>query len=557
MAFRMDRRRYNSYYGPTAGDRLRLGDTALLALVERDFTPYGDEVLRGWAKNLRAGMMVAPQITSASALDVVISNVVVMDPVLGIFKGCIGIKEGLIAGVGRAGNPDIMDGVDLVIGPNTVLLPGDGLIATPGAVDSHVHLYFSPRIALAGLAAGVTTFIGAGTIQTGRTTITRYLQAYEALPVNLGLQARGSTVSEPAMEESLEAGACGFKIHEDEGAYPEVIERCLRVAEAHDVSVALHTDGLQESLDVQGTVEAIGGRTVHAYHIEGAGGGHAPDLLALVSVPNIIPSSTTPTNPYTISTAEEHRAMTVLPHNLNWEMESDMEALRLRLRPYTMAAEDVLHDMGAIPIINSDSQGMGRIGELVARTWQLAHKMKLERGPGAEQDNRRILRYLAKYTINPAIVHGIANYVGSLERGKMADIVLWRPALFGVKPELVIKGGFPAWGAFGEGNASVAMVEPVLYGPGLGGLGRCAPAISAFFVSQRAVDSGLAGRLGTARRLLPVRNCRGVTRRDMLHNTATPRVEVDGEAGRVLVDGQEVHSEALREVPLNRLYTLA
>ena len=558
MSFKLDRLRYNALYGPTAGDRIRLGDTDLVARIETDHTSYGDEVLYGWGKNVRVGMMAAHRSPQDSQLDGIIANTIIFDPILSIFKGDIGIKDGLIAGIGRAGNPDVMDGVDLVIGPNTNILPGGNLIATLGGVDSHVHLYNSPRLMDVAISAGLTTFIGAGLNTNDFFTIQKYFEAFEEIPINLGVQGRGAASHSAPIIRSIEAGACGMKIHEDEGAYPYVIDLCLQVADQYDVSVALHTDGLQESMQVTDTIEAIGGRAVHAYHVEGVGGGHAPDLLKLVGVENIMTSSTTPTIPYTVGTYPEHFPMTSLVHGLNSEMPSDVAALEARVRKETMAAEDVLHDMGAIPIINSDSQGMGRIGEVITRTWQLAHKMKRERGASnPEHDNERILQYLAKYTINPARTHGVSDYVGSLEKGKMADIVLWHPRFFGVKPELVIKGGFIAWGNRGEGNASIPDCEPVHYGPAFGALGHAAARLSAFFVSQASLESGLERRLGSRRSLLPVRNVRGVAKRNMNRNSLNPEIQIDPRTAHVLVDGTEITSEAVTEVPLNRLYMLS
>ena len=556
MGFEIDRSRYAEMYGPTVGDRLRLGDTNLVAEVEHDSTNYGDEALLGWGKNIRAGMLMNHRRAGTSDLDYVIVGVVVIDPILGIVKGSIGVKDGLIAGVGRAGSSDVMDGVDLEIGANTVIINGIGMIATAGGIDSHVHLV-TPKVIDTALASGLTTLIGGGIFDNGPFILRKTFEAFEHLPVNLGLQATGSSTSPFPMEESVEGGACGFKIHEDTGAYGNVIDTCLKVAEDHDVSVALHTDGLQESTDVAGTIEAIGGRTVHAYHIEGAGGGHAPDLLTMAGVDNIIPSSTTPTIPYSVGTFQEHFAMTAICHMLDIKIPTDAAALESRLRKQTMAAEDVLHDLGAIPIINSDSQGMGRIGEVISRTWQLAHKMKAERGStNPENDNDRIRQYLAKYTINPAITHGIGDYVGSLERGKMADLVLWRPAFFGVKPELVMKGGFVAWGPMGEGNATVYGAEPTSYGPMFGGIGNTPGSLGALFVSTASVESGLAKRLNTTRNLLPVANVRGVTKQLMRFNTNCPKIEVDSLAGQVLVENTLATSEPVANVPLNRLYRL-
>ena len=559
MPFELDRSRYNDLYGPTAGDRIRLGDTNLVAKIEADHTSYGDEVLFGWGKNVRVGMMVAHRSPRDSELDGLIANAIIIDPILGVFKGDIGIKDGLIAGIGRAGNPDVMNGVDLVIGPNTyVLYGGSNLIATPGGVDSHVHIYHWPKLMDVAISAGLTTFIGAGLNTNDYFIIEKYFEAFEEIPINLGVQAKGATSHPAPIIRSIEAGACGMKIHEDEGAYPYVIDLCLQVADQYDVSVALHTDGLQESMQVTDTIDAIGGRALHAYHVEGVGGGHAPDLLKLVGVENIMTSSTTPTVPYTAGTYPEHFPMTSLIHGLNLGLPSDVAALEARVRRETMAAEDVLHDMGAIPIINSDSQGMGRIGEVITRTWQLAHKMKQERGASnPEHDNERILQYLAKYTINPARTHGVSDYVGSLEKGKLADIVLWQPKFFGVKPETVIKGGFVTWVTTGEGNASIPLCEPVTYGPSFGAMGNAAGRLSAFFVSQASLESGIEKRLGSRRKFLPVKNVRSVAKRNMSRNSLNPEIEVDPKSARVTVDGAEITSEAVTEVPLNRLYMLA
>ena len=559
MPFELDRSCYNTLYGPTAGDRIRLGDTNLVAKIEYDHTSYGDEILFGWGKNIRVGMMVAHRSPRASELDGLIANAIIFDPILGIFKGDIGIKDGLIAGIGRAGNPDVMDGVDLVIGPNTyVVYGGSNFIATPGGVDSHVHIYHWPKLMDVAISAGLTTFISGGLNTNDYFIIQKYFEAFEEIPINLGLQGKGAASDAASIIRCIEAGACGMKIHEDDGAYPYVIDQCLQVADQYDVSVALHTDGLQESMQVTDTIEAIGGRALHAYHVEGVGGGHAPDLLQLAGVENIMTSSTTPTVPYTVGTYPEHFPMTHLIHGLNSALPTDVAALEARVRKETMAAEDVLHDMGAIPIINSDSQGMGRIGEVITRTWQLAHKMKQERGASnPEHDNDRILQYLAKYTINPARTHGVSDYVGSLEKGKMADIVLWNPKFFGVKPEMVIKGGFPTWGTTGPGNASIPNCEPVQYGPSFGALGHAAPSLSAFFVSHASLESGIEKRLGSRRVFRPVKNVRNVSKRNMSRNSLNPEIEVDPKSARVMVDGTEITSEAVTEVPLNRLYMLS
>jgi urease subunit alpha len=556
MPFEMERSRYNDLFGPTVDDRFRLADTNLIARIERDFNAYGDEHVRGWGGNLRTGMMLGHSVDQDLALDAIVTNVIVVDPVLGIFKGDLGIKDGRIAGFGRAGNPDIMDDVDLVIGPNTLML-ADGGIATPGGVDSHVHLV-TPKLMWVALSAGLTTLIGGGLNHNNESVIRQTFEAFEGIPLNLGLQGRGSASHPAAMIESIESGACGLKIHEDTGAYPYVVDLALRVADEYDVSVALHTDGLHESMEVSDTIETIAGRAVHAYHVEGCGGGHAPDLLRLAGVETIIPSSTTPTIPYTVGTYQEHFAMTALIHGVDQSEATQVSALDERLRRQTMAAEDVLHDMGAIPVINSDSQGMGRIGEVISRTWQLAHKMKGERGSAnPHDDNDRILQYLAKYTINPAITHGISAHVGSLEPGKLADIVLWSPGFFGVKPQTVIKSGVIVWTAMGEGNASVGNCEPVQYGPAWGSLGHSPAPLSYYFVSQASLDRGIEQRLGSRRKFLPVSGVRQVTKKDMVRNNSSPHIEVDLRDSRVMVDGRSITSQAVEEVPLNRLYMLS
>ena len=557
MPHELERSEYAALYGPTTGDRVRLGDTSLQLRIERDYARYGDEPLWGYGKNMRNGMMLATRPPTESELDLVIVGAIVVDPVLGIFKGSIGIKAGRVVGVGNAGNPDIVDAVDLVIGPGTNAMPGSGLIATPGGVDSHVH-FVSPRLIPAALSGGMTTLIGAGLGHNPAFNLHVALEALEGFPLNVGLQARAATPDRGALEPLIAAGACGFKVHEDYGAYPPVIDAALRVADDLDLSVALHTDGLNESIEVDETVAAIAGRTVHAYHVEGAGGGHVPDVLMLVREANVISSSTTPTVPYGTNTAAEHPDMILGVHGMSRAIPEDVAAAEERVRPTTMAAEDLLHDLGAISIINSDSQGMGRIGEVVRRTWQLADANK-QRSSGdatAEDDNERILRYLAKYTINPARTHGISDYVGSLEPGKFADIVLWRPEFFGAKPESVIKGGVVTWTLLGEGNASVSRVEPVIYGPTWGGTGTVPSRVAATFVSQLSLDSGVAQRIRGDRDLLPVRGCRGLTKGDLVLNDASPNIDVQLDSGAVFLDGEELTCEPIHEFSLNRRYFL-
>jgi urease subunit alpha len=555
VANELTRQEYVSRYGPTTGDRVRLGDTNLVAKIERDETSYGDEILNGWGRTFRGGIMLYDGATAESELDLVITNVVVIDPVLGIFKANIGVKDGVIVGIGRAGNPDILDNVDVVLGVNTVPLPGQGLIATPGGVDTHVHL-MTPRLIPVALAAGMTTLITGGTSQNPAFNLDRAFEGFEHLPINLGLLGRGASSTFAPMARQIEAGACGLKVHEDFAGYPTIIDQALNVAEAFDVAIAMHTDGINESCELEETVAAIGGRAIHAYHVEGIGGGHAPDILAIAGVSNVIGSSTTPTIPYGVNVVAEHHAMMWAVHGMNRRVPSDQLMVEERIRQSTMTAESVLHELGAISIVNSDSQGMGRIGEVIRRTWQLAHLMKISRGHNGEHDNARILQYMAKYTINPARTHGVDRWVGSLEVGKVADIVLWHPAFFGVKPELVVKGGYPAWGALGEGNASVRNSEPVVYAPHWGGVGVAAAAISANFVSEAGASGNFAARVPTRRRKLAVRGTRRVSKRDMLFNAANPKIDIDPLTGEIAIDGQPVLPLPTHDLPLNHRYLL-
>jgi len=555
MPHELSRPDYAGRFGPTTGDRIRLGDTNLVALIERDETSYGDEVLHGWGRTFRAGLMISDRAPAASELDLVITNVVVMDPVLGIFKATIGVKDGIIVGVGRAGNPDIVDNVDVLIGPNTVPIPGQGLIATPGGVDTHVHLV-TPRLVPVALAAGMTTLITGGLGQNPAFNLERAFEAFEHVPVNLGILGRASSHVFDPLARQVESGACGLKVHEDYAGYPAIIDQALQVADAYDIAVAMHTDGLNESCELDETVAAIAGRTIHAYHVEGIGGGHAPDILAIAGVDHVIGSSTTPTIPYGINAVAEHHAMMWAVHGTNPKVPSDHLMIRERIRNSTMVAESVLHELGAISVINSDSQGMGRIGEVIRRTWQLAHQMKLLRGEVTEHDNPRLLQYLAKYTINPARTHGVHRWVGSLEVGKLADIVLWHPGFFGVKPELVIKGGYQAWGLLGEGNASVSRSEPVLYAPHWGGSGIAAANLSANFVSAAAAAGDFARRVSTRRRSVAVEATRRVTKRDMRGNRANPRIHVDPTTAEVMINGEPLPVLPTDELPLNRRYLL-
>ena len=559
-------------FGPQLGDRVRLGDTDLWIEVDDDRQALGDEPIWGYAKDIRLGMAQSGS-AGPSELDAVVVGAVIVDPAIGVVKADIGIKDGRVAGIGRAGNPAITDGIDLVIGPHTRPIGGYGLIATPGAVDSHVHT-ISPNLIPAALSGGVTTLITAG-FDEPPARMERTLRGLEGFPVNVGIQANARSMEAAALDLLLDAGAVGFKIHADYGASPALIDATLRYADAHDVSVSLHTDGLHETAELEDTVAAISGRTVHAYHVEGSGGGHVPDVIGLVREPNVICSSTTPTIPWGVSAVDEGLAMTVLNHGASFAVAEDLALIRERLHPATMAAEGPLHELGAIQIVNSDSQGMGRIGETVRRTFQLAHAMQAWRStaagaghpglppmparppdgrPGA--DNARVLRYLAKVTVEPAIVHGVSAHVGSLLPGRVADIVLWKPAYFGAKPEVVLKGGFVAWSPLGDGNATVERAEPTRFAPEWSGLPHAAPSVSVLFASQAADQGELRRRLDTARDIVAVSGCRGLTRASLMLNRATAPVEVDPGDGRVTLAGRPLETEALREVPLSRRYFL-
>jgi urease subunit alpha len=557
-------------FGPEEGDRIRLGDTNLWIRVERDLQAHGDQPIWGYAKNLRVGMAQGAA-AGPTELDAVVVGAIVVDPIVGVVKADIGIKDGRIVGVGRAGNPGISEGIDLPIGPHTVPIAGYGLIATPGGVDSHVHT-ISPNLIPAALAGAITTLISGG-FDEPPASMERTLRGLDSFPVNVGLQANARSMDDGPLEALLEAGAVGFKIHEDYGSYPELIDHTLRFADTRDVSVSLHTDGLHESAELEDTVAAIGGRTVHAYHVEGSGGGHVPDLLGIVREPNVICSSTTPTIPWGVSAGDETVAMTVLNHGASFGVPADLELILERLHPLTMAAEGPLHELGAIQIVNSDSQGMGRIMESFRRTIQLAHAMKAWRATEAGQghpglpedgagddgrpdDNARVLRYLAKVTVEPAITHGVSAHVGSLAPGRLADIVFWKPAYFGIKPELILKGGHPAWSPLGEGNATVERSEPTRYAPEWAGMPHGAPSVSLFFVSAAADTPALRRRLDTDRALVAVSGCRNLTRASLALNRSTAPVEVSPRDGRVTLAGRPLASEALTEVPLSRRYLL-
>lgn len=560
MSFELDRRLGGLLYGPGLGDRVRLGDTSLLARVERSLVPVGEEGLIGAGRNIRDGQLARPSRSRDPELDFVIVNALVVDPVLGIVKADIGISGGRIAGIGHAGNPDLQDDVTMRLGTDVPVITGQGLIATPGAIDCHVH-FLGPTMLDDYLANGYTTLVGGGAglafdVGTNpRFALERMFAALSGYPINVALIARAASRA-PSMEHALEWGASGFKVHEDLGAFPSVIDEALRVADAHDVQVMLHTDSINESVSLEETVAAIAGRTIHAYHVEGAGGGHAPDLLEIVREPNVLPSSTNPTNPFSASAIREHLDMIMSVHLMNPLVPEDVAFAQSRIRPTTMAAEDVLHDRGAISMMGSDSTGMGRVAETVRRTFQLAHVMKERIGDTSPDDNERILRYLAKVTINPAIAHGIAHQVGSLEPGKLADIVLWRPGFFGVKPELVIKNGFIAWSDHGQGNGSTIVVEPRILRRNFGAVGDAPRLGGHFFVSQAAAaNPGLrSGPYGD--RMLEVRGNRGLGKTDMVRNTALPDVRVDRDSLRVTVDGDDAWVEPVTSVPLSRRYLL-
>lgn len=570
----ISRATYAALYGPTKGDKVRLGDTDLIIEVEEDHTCYGDELLVGEARNIRENIMASSRFSEDEALDVIFTNALVIDPVLGVVKTHIGVKDGLIAGLGRnAAAETRWEG--LKIGTNTGVVPCEGLIVTPGGIDTHVHLV-TPRLVAEALSSGITTLIasGSGGIWDIGTNPRRHVEmvfaAFEAFPVNLGLLGRGSSTRRGPLIHNVGAGVCGFKIHEDVGATPQIIDACLEVAEEHDVAVCLHTDGLNESGFVEDTISAIAGRAVHAFHVEGTGGGHVPDVLKLVEHENIICSSTNPTLPFSINTALEHPSMIMTVHRLSAAISSDRDIAYARVRAYTMAAEGVLHDMGAISVVNSDAQGMGRIGETIQRTWQLADRMKkLSRFGIADappefregNDNDRVLRYIAKYTINPAIAHGISDYVGSIHRGKLADLVLWRPGFFGVKPEAVYKCGFAVWGLRGDGNGSTRSCQPLTYGPQFGSLGDAPSRLGLGFVSKACLESlerrstgqGLAS---LRRRLVPVRGTRQVSRKAMIRNAAVPKVEINDKEEKVYVNGRLVNAPPAEKLPLSRLYVL-
>ena len=570
MARKMTRKEYVDLYGPTVGDKLHLGDTGLVIEIEKDYNSdsYGNEAVFGGGKTLRDGMGQAPGVDSLQgALDFVITNITIMDPFYGIVKGDIGIKDGKIVGIGKAGNPDTMEITPgLIVSPNTNIISADpGMIATAGGIDVHVH-FDSMQLAWEALSNGLTTMLGGGAgPQTvgieapGPFNLQRMIEAFEDIPVNMGQLGKGNSSRPDALIEQALGGCIGLKLHEDWGATPAAIDQCLKIADQYDFQVQIHTDTLNESGYVERTLEAINGRTMHAYHTEGAGGGHAPDILKVVGMENILPSSTNPTNPYTINTLEEHLDMIMTCHHLNPNVPEDVAFADSRIRGETIAAEDVLHDMGAISMLGSDSQGMGRVGESILRTWQLAAKNKAQRGRLKEEtgdnDNQRVLRYLSKYTINPAITFGIDEYVGSLRPGRLADIVIWRNTFFGAKPDTVIKGGFIAWSVMGDANASLMTCEPILYKPQYGAMGSNVNRTSKIFVTQAAIDKGLGEKLPvSAGKLLPVKNTRNLGKRHMMYNNYCPNIKIDPETYQVFVDNELITCEPAKVLPLAQKY---
>lgn len=561
---------YINMYGPTVGDRVRLADTELFIEVEKDFTSYGDEVKFGGGKTIRDGMGQSARISRRDgAPDTVITNALIVDH-WGIVKADIGIRDGLISAIGKAGNPDIMDNVhpNLVIGASTEIIAGEGLIVTAGGIDSHVH-FICPQLVETALHSGITTLIGGGTGPadgTNATTCTpgawnlaRMLESADEFPVNIGFLGKGNCSTDRALIEQIEAGAIGLKLHEDWGTTPAAIKKCLEVADNFDVQVAIHTDTLNEGGFVEDTIKAIGDKTIHTYHTEGAGGGHAPDIIKIASYPNILPSSTNPTMPYTVNTIEEHLDMLMVCHHLDKRIREDVAFADSRIRPETIAAEDVLHDLGVFSMMSSDSQAMGRIGEIIIRTWQTASKMKVQRGKLSvedKNDNFRVKRYIAKYTINPAITHGISKYVGSVEAGKIADLVLWQPEFFGVKPKMIIKGGFITSSIMGDPNASIPTPEPVFYCNMFGALGRAKFSTSFTFMSKSSIHAGVHNKLELRKRILPVENCRSISKKDLIHNNATPKIEVDPETYKVKVNGELITCAPASELPLAQRYFL-
>lgn len=568
--YKMSRAKYADMYGATVGDRIRLADTSLLIEVEKDYAVYGEEAKFGGGKSLRDGMGQSCKVRDEDCPDTVITSAVIVD-YWGIVKADIGIKDGKICGIGKAGNPDMMDGVDpnLIIGAGTEVIAGEGLIVTAGGMDTHIH-FISPTQVETALYSGITTMIGGGTgpadgtnattCTPGRFNIEKMLEASEELPMNLGYLGKGNSADLDTIAEQIEAGACGMKLHEDWGSTPAAIDHCLTVCDKYDVQAAIHTDTLNEAGFVEDTIAAFKGRTIHTYHTEGAGGGHAPDIIRAAAFPNVLPSSTNPTMPFTKNTLDEHLDMLMVCHHLDKKVPEDIAFADSRIRPETIAAEDVLHDMGIFSMMSSDSQAMGRVGEVITRTWQTADKMKKQRGPLPEDsernDNFRVKRYIAKYTINPAITHGVSKYVGSVEVGKMADLVLWNPAMFGVKPEMIIKGGFIMASKMGDANASIPTPQPVVYTNMFGAYGLARKTSCITFVSKAAFDAGIKEKLSLQRQVIPVENCRNIGKKDMKNNDVIADIQVNPENYEVRVNGEKIECEAAEELPLTQKYYL-
>lgn len=569
MSIKISRATYAEMFGPTTGDRVRLADTSLIIEVEKDLTVYGEEVKFGGGKTIRDGMGQSQVMRAEGAVDTVITNALILDH-WGIVKADIGIRDGRIHGIGKAGNPDIQPGVDIIIGASTEIIAGEGKIITAGGFDSHIHFICPQQIEHA-LMSGVTTMLGGGTgpaAGTNATTCTpgpwhieMMLRAFDSFPVNLALSGKGNASLPGPLVEQIEAGACALKLHEDWGTTPAAIDNCLSVADEYDIQVMIHTDTLNESGFVEDTIAAFKGRTIHAFHTEGAGGGHAPDIMKVAGLPNVLPSSTNPTRPFTINTLDEHLDMLMVCHHLDPLIAEDLAFAESRIRKETIAAEDILHDLGAISMMSSDSQAMGRLGEVVTRTWQTAHKMKLQRGllPGDSErnDNARAKRYIAKYTINPAIAHGISRHIGSVENGKLADLVVWSPAFFGTKPDMVIKGGTIVAAQMGDPNASIPTPQPVHYRPMWGAFGKARTATSLTFVSQAAIDLNVGHKLGLEKRTVAVENVRGgIGKASMVHNSATPHLEIDPETYEVRADGELLTCAPATELPMAQRYFL-
>jgi len=572
MSLHINRIKYANMYGPTTGDKVRLGDTELLIEIEKDYTVYGDEAKFGGGKTIRDGMAQSATATrKEGVLDFVITSVIIIDH-WGIVKADIGIKDGKIVAIGKAGNPDTMDGIspNMIIGASTEVHGGAGLIATAGGIDTHIHFICPQQIDHA-LFSGVTTMIGGGTgpadgtnattVTPGAWNIQKMLESAEAFPMNLGFFGKGNSSSLAALEEQIEAGALGLKIHEDWGSTASVIDASLKMADKHDIQIAIHTDTLNEGGFLEDTINAINGRVIHTFHTEGAGGGHAPDIIKAAMYPNVLPSSTNPTRPYTVNTIDEHLDMLMVCHHLDKSVPEDVAFADSRIRPETIAAEDILHDMGVFSMMSSDSQAMGRIGEVITRTWQTAHKMKVQRGQlqqdeGTGNDNFRVKRFIAKYTINPAITHGISEYVGSIEPGKMADLVLWKPSMFGAKPEIIIKGGMIIASRMGDPNASIPTPQPVMYRHMFGAYGKALHKTCATFVSKLSLEKNVVQKYELQKMVLPVKNCRNISKKDLIHNDATPQIDVNPENYEVKVNGTVITCEPMKELPLAQRYFL-